>query len=254
MAKTLQAQPAVAEKGAKAHASENYFAALDMAKLEVTLEAMLKNGVHFGHQKSRRNPKMDEYIFATRKGINILDLQKTQEKLKEAIAFLESVKKDGKQVLLVGTKLQAKELVKEAAEFSKMPFVVDRWLGGTFTNFKAIRTRVKYLIDSEDKMERGEYAKYTKFERAKKMEEIEKLEKRMGGLKTMTELPAAIFATSVKEDHLAITEAKKMGIPVIAIADTNVDPMKVDYPIPANDDAISSLRLILSYVCAALTK
>ena len=231
---------------------ENYFASLDLAKIENSLEEMMKSGVHFGHQKSRRNPKMDEYIFTTRKGINIIDLQKTQEKLKEALEFIQGVKKSGKNILFVGTKVQAKDLAREVAEACQMPYVSERWLGGTFTNFKVIRGRTRYLVDSEGMMERGEFKKYTKFEQMKKTEELEKMEKRMGGIKNMMELPAAIFATSVKEDSLAIAEAKKMGVPVIAIADTNVDPSQIDYPIPANDDAISSLKLVLAYVYKAI--
>lgn len=233
---------------------ENYFASLDLSKIEMSLEEMMKAGVHFGHQKSRRNPKMDEYIFTTRKGINIIDLQKTQDKLKEALEFIKQVKKSGKGILFVGTKIQAKEMVRDAADFVGMPFVTERWLGGTFTNFKIIRGRTRYLVDSQDKLARGEFKKYTKFEQMKKNEELEKMEKRMGGIKFMSELPALIITTSVKEDNLAIVEAQKMGIPVISITDTNVNPSKVDYPIPANDDAISSLRLILSYVCKAIVE
>jgi len=233
-------------------AYENYFTKLDLSKIEASLEEMMKNGVHFGHQKARRNPKMDGYIFTTRKGINIIDLQKTQEKIKEASDFMQSLKKNGKSILFVGTKMQAKDLVREVAEASGMPFVSERWLGGTFTNFKVIRGRTRYLVDSEAMLERGEFKKYTKFEQMKKMEELEKMEKRMGGIKNMLELPGAIFATSAKEDSLAIAEAKKLGIPIIAIADTNVNPSDIDYPIPANDDAISSIRLILSYAYKAL--
>lgn len=231
---------------------ENYFQALNVTKLEASLEEMMKAGMHFGHQKARRNPKMDEYIFTTRKGINIIDLEKTQEKIKEALEFVKAVKKSGKNILFVGTKVQAKDLVKEVAEASGMPFVNERWLGGTFTNFKVIRGRTKYLVDSEAGFERGEFKKYTKFEQMKKMEELEKMEKRMGGIKNMTELPGAVFAMSVKEDALAIAEARKMNIPVIAIADTNVNPAQIDFPIPANDDAISSLKLVLSYVFKAI--
>lgn len=231
---------------------ENYFASLDLSKIEINLEEMMKAGVHFGHQKARRNPKMDEYIFTTRKGINIIDLQKTHEKIKEALQFMQEVKKSGKNILFVGTKIQAKNLVRDLAEVSQMPFVSERWLGGTFTNFKAIRGRVRYLIDNETMLEKGEFKKYTKFEQMRKIEEIEKLEKRMGGIKNMMELPAAVFATSIKEDGLAIAEAKKLGIPVIAIADTNTNPSDIDYPIPANDDAISSLRLIFAYICKSL--
>ena len=240
------------EKIAEKTEKKNFFAGLSMAKLEVSLEDMMKAGVHFGHQKSRRNPKMDEYIFTTKKGINIIDLQKTKEKTLAAMEFLKELKKSGKQILFVGTKIQAKDLVEEVASFSNMPFVVERWLGGTFTNFKVIRSRTRYLTDSEDKMEKGEFKKYTKFEQMKKTEELEKMNKRMGGIKHMTELPGAIFVTSVKDDALAITEARRMGIPVIGIADTNTDPAKIDFPIPANDDAISSIRLILSYAAKAI--
>lgn len=232
----------------KKGAQESYFATLDTAKIEESLEEMMKAGVHFGHQKARRNPKMDEYIFTTRKGINIIDLQKSQEKIKEALEFIKGIKKSGKNILFVGTKIQAKDLVRDVATVSEMPFVTERWLGGTFTNFKVIRGRTRYLVDGQAMLARGEFKKYTKFEQMKKIEELEKMEKRMGGIKNMIDLPGAVFAASIKEDALAITEARKMGIPVIAIADTNVNPMTVDYPIPANDDAISSLRLILSYI------
>lgn len=231
---------------------ENYFATLDLTALEVNMEEMLKAGVHFGHQKSRKNPKMNEYIFTTKKCINIIDLQKTQEKILEAMNFIADLRKNGKNVLLIGTKPQLKKLIVLAAEAVNMPFVVERWLGGTFTNFKNIRSRTRYLVDSQDKMEKGEFQKYTKFERMKKTEELEKMEERMGGIKHMSELPGAIFVTSIKEDRIAINEAQKMGIPIIGIADTNTDPTLVDYPIPANDDALSSVRLILSYVCKAL--
>jgi small subunit ribosomal protein S2 len=231
---------------------ESYYATLDIAKIEQSLEEMMKAGVHFGHQKARRNPKMDEYIFTTRKGINIIDLQKTQDKIKEALEFIKSVKKSGKSILFVGTKIQAKDLVRDVATVLEMPFVTERWLGGTFTNYKVIRGRTRYLLDGEAMLARGEFKKYTKFEQMKKIEELEKMEKRMGGIKNMAELPGAVFAASIKEDNLAITEAKKMGIPVIAIADTNVNPGTVDFPIPANDDAISSLKLILAYVFKAI--
>lgn len=233
---------------------DNYFVSLDLSKIEVSLEEMMKNGVHFGHQKSRRNPKMDEYIFTTRKSINIIDLEKTQEKIKEAMDFIQGLKKAGKNILFVGTKIQVKGLVREAAEAAGMPFVSERWLGGTFTNFKVIRGRTRYLLDGEAMLEKGEFKKYTKFEQMKKIEELQKMEKRMGGIKNMSELPGAVFATSVKEDNLAITEAQKLKIPVIAIVDTNVSPKGIDYPIPANDDAISSLRLILSYAYKAIVE
>lgn len=233
--------------GGKNAERDNYFASVDLSKIEVSLEEMMKAGVHFGHQKARRNPKMEEYIFTVRKGINIINLEKTQEKIKEAMEFMGDIKKSGKSILFVGTKIQAKKLVREAAQACEMPYVSERWLGGTFTNFKIIRSRVRYLLDGESMLARGEFKKYTKFEQMKKIEELEKMNRRMGGIKNMTELPGAIFASSIKEDGLAIAEARKMGIPVIAVADTNSDPTKIDYPIPGNDDAISSLRLILTY-------
>ncbi|EKE16085.1 MAG: hypothetical protein ACD_11C00034G0001, partial [uncultured bacterium] len=173
-------------------------------------------------------------------------------KVVEALEFIKELRKEGKKVLFVGTKPQLKNLVVSAAKACEMPYVVERWLGGTFTNFKNIRSRTRYLVESQDKMEKGEFQKYTKFERMKKVEELEKMEERMGGIKYMTELPGAIFVTSIKEDRIAIDEAQKMGIPVIAIADTNTDPTLSDYPIPANDDALSSIKLILSYACKAL--
>ncbi|HCP09015.1 MAG TPA: 30S ribosomal protein S2 [Candidatus Moranbacteria bacterium] len=216
------------------------------------MRAMLKNGVHFGHQKSRKNPKMSEYIFGTKNGINILNLEKTVERLEEAKMFIEKIVSEGQDILFVGTKKQAKNIVLSAAAACGMPYVVERWLGGTFTNFKNISGRTKYLRDGQEAMKRGEYAKYTKFEQMKMAEELERLESRMGGIKNMTKLPGAIFVTGVQEDDLAIQEARKKNIPIIALVDTNVDPTIVDYPIPANEDAVSSLRLMVAYVCKAV--
>lgn len=251
--KTMAVEESVAVKKTAKSLSEEYFADFDFSKVEMTLESMLKAGVHFGHMKSRRHPKMDEYIYTTRNNINIIDLQKTLEKLQEAMKFLKSVQKDGKKVLLVGTKKQANDLIESLARATGTPYVVERWIGGTFTNFKVIRGRTKYLKESEEKMARGEFKKYTKFEQAKKTEELEKLEKRMGGIKEMADLPGAVFVADVKESTIVIQEARKMNIPVSGIVDTNTDPSGVDYPIPANDDAISSLRLILACVGKALS-
>ncbi len=248
--KSIQAEEKKDSK--KESSKEDYFANLDYSDLEISLEAMVKKGVHFGHQKSRRNPKMDEYIFGTRKGINLIDLQKTEEKLREALEFIGKLKSEGKEILFVGTKKQIKDIVRSAAIFCNMPYVVERWLGGTFTNYKIIRGRAKYLKDLKETIEKGEAKKYTKFEQMKMQEELEKLELKMGGIKDMKELPGAVFVTDIKENDLAIKEAKKAGIPVVALADTNVDPKLVEYPIPANDDAISSVRLLLSYVCKAI--
>lgn len=235
-----------------ASTGEDYFADFDFGILEPDMRVMLKAGVHFGHQKSRRNPKMDEYIFGTKNGINIIDLQKTVEKLEEAKKFIDKTVSEGGDILFVGTKKQAKKLVESAAKRCGMPYVVERWLGGTFTNFRNISGRTKYLRDGEDKMKKGEYAKYTKFEQMKITEELEKLETKMGGIKHMTKLPAAIFSTGVMEDNLAIAEARKKKVPIIALVDTNVNPSIIDYPIPANEDAVSSLRLMLAYVTKAV--
>ena len=227
---------------------DDYFADFDFQNLRVDMKEMLKNGVHFGHQKSRKHPKMDEYIFGIKNGVNIIDLERTVEKLEEARKFIESIISSGKNILFVGTKKQANKLVASAAKRSGMPYVVGRWLGGTFTNFRAIAGRTKFLRDGQEKMSKGEYGKYTKFEQMKISEELSKLEEKMGGIKYMSELPAAILVTGVQEDKIAIQEAKKKGIPIIALVDTNVDPSSIDYPIPTNEDAVSSLRLMLAYL------
>jgi small subunit ribosomal protein S2 len=233
-------------------ASEDYFADFDFAKLSIDMSTMLKAGVHFGHQKSRKNPKMDEYVFGTRNGVSIIDLQQTVSRMEEATKFIEKLAAEGKEILFVGTKKQVKKLIESAARRCNYPFVIDRWLGGTFTNFSVISARTRFLRDGEAKMKKGEYDKYTKFEQMKIAEELERLERRMGGIKNMMTLPAAIFVTGVIEDDLAIKEAMKRNIPIIALTDTNVNPANIDYPIPANEDAVSSLRLMIGYVAKAI--
>lgn len=240
------------EKGAAVKAPEeanpNYFASLDFNSVDVSLENLLKAGVHFGHLKSRRHPKMDEYIYTTRKSINILNLQKTSEKLETAAKFLAGIVKSGKPILFVGMKKQTHETVKSLAQHVGQFYMIDRWLGGTLTNFNAIRGRARHLKDTEDKFAQGEFKKYTKFEQVKKMEEVERLLKKVGGIKGMEELPGAIVIADVKEAELVLHEAGKMGVPIVGIVDTNTDPSRVDYPIPANDDALSSLRLLFAYL------
>lgn len=241
---------AVADAGAPQKAPQtaiggNYFADFDFAKLDTGLEGLLKAGVHFGHLKSRRHPKMDEYIFTTRKNINILDLEKTTEKLETAARFLAEVAKSGKPILFVGMKKQTHDTVKSLAARLGESYVIDRWLGGTLTNFGMIRGRAKYLNETNDKIGQGAFKKYTKFEQAKKSEEIEKLERKVGGIRHMEQLPGAIVIADIKEAALVIHEARKMHIPVAGVTDTNTDPSLVDYPIPGNDDALSSLRLLL---------
>jgi small subunit ribosomal protein S2 len=223
----------------------DYFDGFDFSKLDSGLEAMLKAGVHFGHVKSRRHPRMEEYIFTTRKNINILNLEETSQRLEEAAAFLQSVVRAGKPVLFVGMKKQTHDTVESLAKRLGQHFVTDRWLGGTLTNFKCIRERAKYLKDTGEKMAAGDFKKYTKFEQSRLNEEIEKLEKKVGGIKEMTEIPGVIILADAREAGLVQDEARRMGVPLIGIVDTNTDPRFIDYPIPGNDDAVSALRLLL---------
>ncbi len=232
--------------------TSDYFASLDFAKLDTGLEAMLKAGVHFGHVKSRRHPRMEDYIFTTRKNINILDLEQTQQCLDEAAQFLQSVVRAGKPVLFVGMKKQTHDTVESLAKRLGQHFVTDRWLGGTLTNFKCIRERAKYLKETAGKMTAGDFKKYTKFEQSRLSEEIEKLEKKVGGIKEMTEIPGVIILADTREADLVQDEARRIGVPLIGIVDTNTDPRYIDYPIPGNDDAVSSLRLLLGALGKAI--
>lgn len=241
-----------ADKAVLAADDGGVFFNFDFSKLEVSLEEMFKSGVHFGHHKSRKNPGAGGYIFGTRNGIDIIDLQKTAEKLKEAAAYIREVVGSGQEILFVGTKKQVKKLVESAGKKCQMPYVNERWLGGTFTNFGVISARTKYLREGEEKMKKGEYSKYTKFEQMKIAEELDRLDYRMGGIKAMDKLPGAIFVAGVIEDTLAIKEARAKDIPVIALVDSNINPAEIDYPIPANDDAVSSLKLMLSYIVKAV--
>lgn len=236
----------------KEQVKENMFKGLDLDKLELSMEAMLAAGVHFGHPKSRRNPKMNDFIFTTRSNINIIDLSKTLPLFKTALEFMQEVNGKGKQILFVGTKKQSQNFVIDIAEFTDNPYVIERWLGGTLTNFSSIRKRSKYMVELRTMFEKDEMGKYTKLERLKKQEELEKLTRRMGGIEKMSGLPGAVFVTDIKADNLAVREAKQLGIPVIGISDTNVNPEYVDYPIPANDDALASLMYIFSQIAKSL--
>lgn len=237
---------ATVESGVPVRALErDYFGNFNFDAVDVGVEALLKAGVHFGHVTSRRHPNMEEYIFTTRKNISIMNLEKTAERLEQAASFLESVAKSGKPILFVGVKKQTHDAVKSLAKRLNQSYVIDRWLGGTLTNFHQISGRAKYLIESERMQETGEYKKYTKFEQQKKSEEIEKLEHKVGGLKNMKELPGAVVLADAKEADLAISEARRMQIPLVGIVDSNMNPTLIDYPIPGNDDALSSLHLIL---------
>ena len=218
----------------------------------VAMKQLLEAGVHFGHQTRRWDPKMAEYIFQARNGIHIIDLQKTSKKLDEAYAFLKEQAEAGKTVLFVGTKKQAQECVKEAAEKSGMYYVDQRWLGGMLTNFDTIRTRVQRLKDLEKMQEDGTFDVLPKKEVILLKKEMEKLERNLGGIKDMEEIPGVIFLVDPKKEHIAVLEAKKLGIPVIGLIDTNCNPEEVDYAIPGNDDAIRAVKLITDVMANAI--
>ena len=218
----------------------------------VAMKQLLEAGVHFGHQTRRWDPKMAEYIFQARNGIHIIDLQKTSKKIDEAYAFLKEQAEEGKTVLFVGTKKQAQECVKEAAEKSGMYYVDQRWLGGMLTNFETIRTRVQRLKDLETMEQDGTFDVLPKKEVILLKKEMEKLEKNLGGIKEMDKLPGVIFLVDPKKERIAILEAKKLNIPVVGIVDTNCNPQDLDYPIPGNDDAIRSVSLIADVMANAI--
>lgn len=218
----------------------------------ISMKQLLESGVHFGHQTRRWNPKMKEYIFTDRNGIYIIDLEQTVEKIEEAYDFVRDISLRGGHVLFVGTKKQAKDAVQEEAERCNMFYVNNRWLGGTMTNFKTIRSRVQRLKELREMAVNGTFEVLPKKEVAKLMLELEKLEKNLGGIVEMTRLPDAIFVVDTKKEHLAVMEAKRLGIPIIAIVDTNCDPDDIDYVIPGNDDAIRSIKLIVSTIANAV--
>ena len=218
----------------------------------VAMKQLLEAGVHFGHQTRRWDPKMAEYIFQARNGIHIIDLQKTSKKIDEAYAFLKEQVEEGKTVLFVGTKKQAQECVKEAAEKSGMYYIDQRWLGGMLTNFETIRKRVQRLKDLETMQEDGTFNILPKKEVILLKKEMEKLEKNLGGIKEMQEIPGVIFLVDPKKEHIAVLEAKKLGIPLIGLVDTNCNPEEVDYAIPGNDDAIRAVKLITDVMANAI--
>jgi SSU ribosomal protein S2P len=217
----------------------------------VSMRALLESGAHFGHQTKRWNPKMRPYIFTARNGIHIIDLQKTITGLTEAYQFIVETVAAGQKVLFVGTKKQAQETIAEEATRAGQFYVTQRWLGGTLTNFATMRKRLRYLNDLEDQRARGEFNKLTKAEALKLDAEIEKLNKVFGGMKTMDRLPGALFIVDPHKEALAVKEANKTGIPVVAMVDTNCDPDLIDYVIPCNDDAIRSIRLIAAKIADA---
>ena len=218
----------------------------------VAMKQLLEAGVHFGHQTRRWDPRMAEYIFQARNGIHIIDLQKTSKKLDEAYAFIKEQAEEGKTILFVGTKKQAQECVKEAAEKSGMFYVKERWLGGTLTNFKTIRKRIERLKELERMQEDGTFDVLPKKEVILLKKEMEKLEKNLGGIKDMVVIPDVLFVVDPKKEHIAIKEARKLGLPIVGLVDTNCDPNDVDYVIPGNDDAIRAVKLITDVLANAV--
>ena len=218
----------------------------------VAMKQLLEAGVHFGHQTRRWDPKMAEYIFQARNGIHIIDLQKTSKKLDEAYSFIKEQAEEGKTVLFVGTKKQAQDCVKEAAEKSGMFYINQRWLGGMLTNFETIRARVERLKELERMQEDGTFEVLPKKEVIILKKEMEKLERNLGGIKDMEELPGVMFIVDPKKERIGILEARKLNIPVVGLIDTNCNPEDVDYPIPGNDDAIRAVKLITDVMANAV--
>lgn len=212
------------------------------------LEEMARAGLHLGHHTSRVNPKMKPYVFGSRSDIAIIDLDKAVERIAEALEFIAKSRLKGKTLLLIGTKIQIKDTLKNIALECNIPYISERWLGGTFTNFPTLKKRIDYFKDLEKKKASGDLEKYTKKERANFEKELKDLEIKYGGIKNMDKLPDIIFVCDMIKDKLAISEAKKKGITVIAITDVDADLSKVDYPLPANDDAISSVKYILEKI------
>ena len=217
-------------------------------------QQLLDAGVHFGHLKKKWNPKMLPYIFAEKKGIHIIDLNKTTEALQETAAALKQIARSGKKILFVGTKKQAKDIVTECAQRVNMPFVTERWLGGMLTNFNTVRKSVKKMQSIEKMLGDGSFDSITKKERLTLTRDKEKMEKVLGGIAQLGRVPAALFIVDIGHEHIALAEAKRLGITTFGVVDTNCDPNKVDFSIPANDDATKSIAIITNYITAAIAE
>jgi small subunit ribosomal protein S2 len=215
---------------------------------ELSIVEMLKAGVHFGHKKSRWNPKMKSYTFGVKNDIHIIDLEKTIGLFQAALDYMINIVINGGKIMFVGTKPQAQKLIEAAARELEMPWVSNRWLGGTLTNFPELKKRIKYLNEQENKSVQGDFEKYTKYEKSRMRKEIARMNEKIGGIKKMENLPQALFVIDIKENNLAFKEALKAKVPIIGVTDTNTDPTMVDYPIPGNDDALSSIRYILEII------
>ncbi len=223
------------------------------APLDPVSQEMIRAGLHFGHKTSKTHPNMKPYISGMRSAIHIIDVKLTQLKLEEALTFLKKLREEGKVILMVGTKTSIRGIVKETALALGCPFVAERWIGGTLTNFTMTQKRLDELKDLGIARERGDWQKYTKKEQADLLKRMESLEEKFGGIKQLTGAPAVVFVCDIDENDIAVREAKKLSVPVVAIVDTNNNPKTVDYPIPANNDAPSSVRYILSKVQDALS-
>ena len=227
-------------------------ATLEQAQPSLSMKSLLEAGVHFGHQRRRWNPKMRQYIFAHRNGIHIIDLQQTLEYLERAAEFIEQVSAEGQKVVFVGTKKQAHDTVDSEAERCGAFYISTRWLGGTLTNFKTIQTRIDYLVQLETRKEKGEFEVLPKKEVLKLEDTITRLNRYLGGIKEMTEMPGALFVIDVGKEAIAVAEARRVGVPIVALVDTDGDPTLIDSPIPGNDDAIRSIRLVTKRIADAV--
>ena len=220
--------------------------------VSVTMKELLEAGVHFGHQTKRWNPKMKEFIYGQRNGIYIIDLQKTIKVFKEALQFIKGLAGEGREILFVGTKKQAQDIVRDAASKCESSYVNQRWLGGLLTNFKVIRGSIDKLVDLDEKREDGRWDLLSKKEQSRMDKVYRKLSKNLGGIKNMQRMPGALFIIDSSKEDIAILEATKMNIPIVAIVDTNGDPEVVDYPIPGNDDAVRAIELFTNKVAEAI--
>ncbi len=217
----------------------------------VSMKQLLEAGVHFGHQTRRWNPKMRQFIFTERNGIHIIDLQQTVSRLEAAMNFVRDVVASGGDVLIVGTKKQARETVEAEARRAGLPFVNNRWLGGTLTNFRTIQQRIRHLRELEAAMERGDFSRLPKREQLEIQNEIERMNRYFGGIKHMDRLPGAVFIIDTVKEAIAVSECVRLGIPIVSLVDTNCDPDPISYPIPSNDDAIRAIKLILGKIADA---
>lgn len=224
-----------------------------MVKLP-SLVDMLKAGVHFGHQKSRWHPKMEEFIYGSRNRSHIINLEKTAEELSKALDYVKQVASEGKTILFVGTKHQARAIIKKAAESCRMPYVTERWIGGLLTNFSEIKIRLKRFRELREQVATGEIEKYTKKEQVSLKKQLEKMERYLSGLAELREAPDVLYVADIRAEKTAIAEAVRTEVPVVAVSDTNTNPAKVAYAIPANDDAVNSIKMMAELIAEAINE